>query len=397
MTDLRTVVGELMDSIAADLEAHLSMTARGKGHAYNTRSKLPASDPRGKGFANGPLDAWATSILRWTEKQLYTHLAADYVAPFFEAFVLFVAHHIKIHFRSHGANYIDPTDFVSIECGMFPLRNSVESQTAPARHLIVADAEIVGYPDDYKEAKPRLATKTKVLYFKQHNRRFSWGLTVSNRAIHAYVFGTDGIWASAAMDISSAKGHRALISLLVGWSLCSVDRLGFDPSIRHVVGGSIGGPYLKIDIHEMDERTGKVKPWAYYSQQCVGAADRLFGCHTRYFAASTSPESMDKPAFLIKDMWTTSGSGSADDTHESSFLNVLHAEFDKSSEFGGSFSRLVSSGPVYIGRDNTLVTDPTTTAFARLPSTTQGATKGSGDIKGSSSRCIRQHRHTVTK
>ncbi|KAJ2748669.1 hypothetical protein GGI19_006017, partial [Coemansia pectinata] len=268
MPDLRTVVGELVDNIAADLEARLSMTARGKGHAYDTRSKLRTSDPRGKGLANGPLDAWATDILKWTEKQSYTHLAADYVTPFFEAFVLFFAHHIKTHFRNHGASggfkpedcrlilpiaskdmdaehtdfdsadYVDPTDFATVECGMFSLSGSVESQAAPAHHLIVADAEIVGHPDDYNEAKLRLATKTKALYFNQHNRRFAWGLTVSNHTIHAYVFGTDGIWASTAMDISNEKGRRAFISLLVDWSLCSVDRLGFDPSIRYVVDGS---------------------------------------------------------------------------------------------------------------------------------------------------------------
>ncbi|KAJ2883637.1 hypothetical protein H4R27_002642 [Coemansia aciculifera] len=122
---------------------------------------------------------------------------------------------------------------------------------------------------------------------------------------------------------------------------------------------------------------------------------------------------MNTPAFLIKDVWTTSGGGSAGDTHEISFLNVLHAEFDKSSELSSSFSRLVSTGSVYINRGGTLVADSTATAFAGLPSITQGATKGSGDIKGlsssnaqrlssskaqrSSTSSVRQHRRTVTK
>ncbi|KAJ2869922.1 hypothetical protein GGH93_005970 [Coemansia aciculifera] len=147
----------------------------------------------------------------------------------------------------------------------------------------------------------------------------------------------------------------------------------------------------------MEESTGKVEPRMYYSQQYLGAADRLFGRHARYFAASTSRKSMDRPTFLIKDVWTTPGSGSAGDTHRSSFLNVVHAEFDKSSEFSSSFSRLVSSGPVYINRGDTLVADSTATAFARLPNTTQGATKGSNNAQGSSGTCVRQHRRTVTK
>ncbi|KAJ2097182.1 hypothetical protein GGI09_003969 [Coemansia sp. S100] len=172
------------------------------------------------------------------------------------------------------------------------------------------------------------------------------------------------------MDISGIKGRRALISLLVNWSLCSIDCLGFDPSIRYVVGRGSGCPYLEIDVHKMDKRTGKVEPQTYYSQRCLGAADRLTGCHARYFAASASPESMDKPAFLIKDR--------------------------------GSFVRLVSAGPVYISRD-IFVADSTATAFTGLPSATQDAAKADGNAQGSSSskvqcssdRQVRQHRRTV--
>ncbi|KAJ2425974.1 hypothetical protein GGF41_002222, partial [Coemansia sp. RSA 2531] len=229
-----------------------------------------------------------------------------------------------------------------------------------------------------------------------HNRRFAWGLAVSNCTIHAYVFGPDDIWASTAMDISGIKGRRAFISLLVDWSLCPVDHLGFDPSIRYVVDRCVGGPYLEIDVHKVNKSPGKVEPQTYYSQRCLGTADRLFGCHARYFAASASPESMDKPAFLIKDVWMTSNSNSADDTNESSVLNVLHAEFDKSNEFKGSFSQLVSAGPVCICR-GTFVIDSTATAFAGLPSTTQDVAKAGSNVQGSSSSCVRQHRRTVTK
>ncbi|KAJ2058672.1 hypothetical protein GGI17_004899 [Coemansia sp. S146] len=311
------------------------------------------------------------------------------------------------HTDFDSPDYVDPTDFANVKSGMFPLDSSVKRQAAlaPTPLLIVADAEIVGHPDDFNEAELRLATKTKALYFNQHNRRFTWELTVSNHTIHAYVFGTDGIWASTATDISSTKGHRAFISLLVSWLLCSVGRLGFGPSIRYVIDGSVGGPYLEIDVHEMDESTGKVKPHMYYSQQCLGAADRLFGRHARYFAASTSPKSMDKPAFLIKDMWAALGSGSADDTRESSFLDILHGTFDKSSEFYGSFSQLVSSGPVYINRGDTVVADSTAMAFAGLPSITQDTPKDNSNAQGSSnskvqrssSTCFRQHRRTVAK
>ncbi|KAJ2107578.1 hypothetical protein IW146_007242, partial [Coemansia sp. RSA 922] len=294
--------------------------------------------------------------------------------------MLFVAHHIKEHVRRHDITgilkpedcqlilpvnndmevkctdidsadsdsstdfympgYVDPTDLFSVKYGMFLLSSSMERQKAPAHHLIFADAEMVGHPDDYTKAKLRLAAKTKALFFNQHNCQFAWGLTMSNCTIHAYVFGPDDIWKSTAMDISGKKGHRAFILLLVYWSLCAIDRLGFDLSIRYVVDGCVSGPYLEIDVHRMDKSMGKVEPQMYYSQQCLGAADRLTGCHARYFAMSASPKSMDNPAFLIKDMWMTTGSGSAGDLHERLFLNVLHAKLDKSSEFSDSFVQL---------------------------------------------------------
>ncbi|KAJ2812212.1 hypothetical protein GGI24_006707, partial [Coemansia furcata] len=173
------------------------------------------------------------------------------------------------------------------------------------------------------------------------------------------------------MDISSAKGRRAFISLLVGWSLCSVDSLGFDPTIRYEIDQASGDPYLEIDVQEMDDNTGQVERRTYYSQRCIGAADRLTGCRARYFAASTSRESMDKPAFLIKDAWTASDDNFSSDVRESSFLKVLHAKFGKSSEFGGRFSQLLGSGPVCIDQGDTSVDDSTITAFAGLPGISQ--------------------------
>ncbi|KAJ2819827.1 hypothetical protein FBU31_005399, partial [Coemansia sp. 'formosensis'] len=264
---------------------------------------------------------------------------------------------------------------------MFPIRSAVERQPAPALHLVVANAEIVWHKGNYNEAELRLTKKTKALLFNQHNRRFTWGLAIRSHSIHAYVFGPDNIWASTAMDISSTKGRRAFISLLVNWSLCSVDCLGFDPTIRYEIDQASGDPCLEIDVLEMDEQTGQVESHTYYSQQCVGAANRLTGRHARYFTASTSRESMDKPTFLIKDVWATLDSNYANDNRESSFLNVLHAEFDESSEFGGRFSQLVSTGLVHISHGDTFVADSIIAAFAGLPSVSQ----------------VRQHRRTVVQ
>ncbi|KAJ1812311.1 hypothetical protein LPJ60_006581, partial [Coemansia sp. RSA 2675] len=325
--------------------------------------------------------------------------------------MLFVAHHINEYFMHDRASrflgpedcrlilpiassdmededsdassvaYVDPADFAAFEYGVFPIGSSVEKQMALAPHLVVGGAEVVRHKSDYGEAEQRLAKKTKALFFNQHNRRFAWGLTACSCTVRTYVFGMDDVWASPDMDIASAEGRQALVSLLVDWSLCPVDRLGFDPSIRYILDGDNGYPYLKIDVYEVGENTSHARKRAYYSQRCVGAADRLTGRRTRYFAASTDPKSMGEPAFLIKDVWSTSGSGSANDTRESSVLNILHAEFDGSSEFSNSFAQLVSAGPVSIRQGDALVADTTDTAFTGLPSTSR----------------TRQHRRTVTK
>ncbi|KAJ2467329.1 hypothetical protein GGI03_001626 [Coemansia sp. RSA 2337] len=429
---------------------------RGKGRDNGYWSEDTDSDNLGEGlFIGDSLDSWTSDILEWagfpvpdasdgskhsddsefSDDSDLTVWEANELAPCFESFVLFVAHYVKASFTRHVANgpfkldecrlilpvantnteaectdfdsvdFVNPMDFAHVKCGMFPLSSNVERQAAPASHLIVADAEIAMTKDDCDEAELRLATRTNMLYFNQHNRRFAWGLTASNRTIRLYVFGPDDIWQSTEMDITSAEGRQALISLLVNWSLCSVDSLGFDPSIRYFVDRNVGDPYLEIDVHKVNESTGKVGHCTYYSKRCVGAADRLTGRHARYFAASTTPESMDTPAFLIKDVWTTTSSGSTGDTRDISFLKTLRDAFGGTDKLKDSFSHLVSTGPVYVNRGGKPVLDSTTSVFAGLPSTAQGETKDSGESQGSSSSrvqglstsCIRQHRRTVSR
>ncbi|KAJ2106370.1 hypothetical protein IW146_007812 [Coemansia sp. RSA 922] len=408
-----------------------------------------------KGLGSDPLDVWTLRILEWagfsalgasvdsqqsddvehSNHSKFTVWKANEIALCFRSFVLFFAHHVKASFVQRNAtglfqpedyrlilpftrksrevecagflstNYVDSVDFAHIECGMFPLSSNVERQAAPASHLIVADAEIARTEDDCGEAELRLATRTNTLYFNQHNRRFTWGLTASNRTIRSYVFGPDDIWQSTEMDITSAEGRQALILLLVDWSLCSVDSLGFDPSIRYFVDRKVDDPYLEIDIHKVDESTGKVGHCTYYSKRCFGAAERLTGRHARYFAVSTTPESMDTPAFLIKDAWTTLSSGSAGDTREISFLKALRDAFGGTDKLKDGFSDFVSTGPVYVNRGGKPVLDSTATAFVGLLSTAQGETKDSSDnqgssssrIQGSSSNRVRQHRRTVSR
>ncbi|KAJ2105369.1 hypothetical protein IW146_008254 [Coemansia sp. RSA 922] len=323
---------------------------------------------------------------------------ANRITPSFEAFLLFVAHYVKTyvkHDRSVGksmsedcrltlpvidedmdgewtefnsADYVSLTALSRIACGMFPISSREERQVASTYHNIVAEVEIATDSDGLDGAVQGLAESTRVLFSNQLNRRFAWGLTASNRTIHSYVFGPDDIWQSTEMDITSAKGRQAFISLLVSWSLCPIDSLGFDPSIRYVVDERVGDPYLEIDVHAKNESTGLMHKHTYYSNMCIGSTDQLTGSRARYFATTSCPGMMNTPDLLVKDI-----------------------------EFSSRFSQLVTTGPVHFNQGGKLILDSTATAFAGLLTTTQEATNNSNAAQISSSSRARHHRRTVTK
>ncbi|KAJ2467441.1 hypothetical protein GGI03_001561 [Coemansia sp. RSA 2337] len=276
----------------------------------------------------------------------------------------------------NSADYVSLTALSRIACGMFPISSREERQVASTYHNIVAEVEIATDSDGLDGAVQGLAESTRVLFSNQLNRRFAWGLTASNRTIHSYVFGPDDIWQSTEMDITSAKGRQAFISLLVSWSLCPIDSLGFDPSIRYVVDERVGDPYLEIDVHAKNESTGLMHKHTYYSNMCIGSTDQLTGSRARYFATTSCPGMMNTPDLLVKDMWTT---------------------FNSDSNFSSRFSQLVTTGPVHFNQGGKLILDSTATAFAGLLTTTQEATNNSNAAQISSSSRARHHRRTVTK
>ncbi|KAJ2862725.1 hypothetical protein GGH94_004101 [Coemansia aciculifera] len=214
---LSTTAGKLASKIAADLEYSLSMSAQRRGHC---------NDSQDQGYNIDDLDAWAAGILEWTgfpaptasvdsqrsedsdiseysNDSDLTACEANNIAPSFEAFVLFVAHHIKAYVGKERAiglleledcrlilpvanedtkakradfdleAYVGSTGFVHIECGMFSLDSSVERQAAPAPHVIVANADIARENEEQSTTEQRLVTVAKALFAGQHSRRFA--------------------------------------------------------------------------------------------------------------------------------------------------------------------------------------------------------------------------------
>ncbi|KAJ2427041.1 hypothetical protein GGF41_001832 [Coemansia sp. RSA 2531] len=385
---LATTAATLSSMIATDLEARLSKLANdGENFADYSEMACP-SYPQDRGRDTDSLDAWALAVLEWADCSAPTASDASQnssdseCSDDSESCFLKAAQRPTAHIF-YCADHEDPYTMARVECGMFPLSgSSVERQKAPVPCHIVADAEIAADKYGLGGTVQRLDTKTRELYYNQHNRLFAWGLTIACRTICAHVYGLDDIWVSTAMDISGEKGRQAFISLLVDWSLCSTDCLRLDPSIRYALSDNVGNRCLEIDIYEVDESTSRVERRTYYSKECIGGAESLIGPQTRYFAAAPSLASVDTPTLLIKDTWIPINGDCADNMRDGRLiLDVIHKNFGNSSEFSGSFPQLVSAGPVYINRGCELVEDTTTTAFAGLPGVSE----------------VRQHRRIVTK
>ncbi|KAJ2105655.1 hypothetical protein GGI16_002262 [Coemansia sp. S142-1] len=369
--DTSSISDKLSSMIATDLEARLSKLANdGENFADYSEMACP-SYPQDRGRDTDSLDAWALAVLEWADCSAPTASDASQNSSDSECS------------DDSESYHEDPYTMARVECGMFPLSgSSVERQKAPVPCHIVADAEIAADKYGLGGTVQRLDTKTRELYYNQHNRLFAWGLTIACRTICAHVYGLDDIWVSTAMDISGEKGRQAFISLLVDWSLCSTDCLRLDPSIRYALSDNVGNRCLEIDIYEVDESTSRVERRTYYSKECIGGAESLIGPQTRYFAAAPSLASVDTPTLLIKDTWIPINGDCADNMRDGRLiLDVIHKNFGNSSEFSGSFPQLVSAGPVYINRGCELVEDTTTTAFAGLPGVSE----------------VRQHRRIVTK
>ncbi|KAJ2807016.1 hypothetical protein H4R20_001456 [Coemansia guatemalensis] len=155
-----------------------------------------------------------------------------------------------------------------------------------------------------KYAYAQLFDCTQDIYYYQIDRRFAWGLTCRGSVVNACIFGNYNVFASPNIDVTSAVGRLEFIRLLVGWSMCSMQQLGYDETVKAVKGL---GCY-RIMVPSADNPTVST---AYYTNEFVMGAERLFGRHCRCLLATeikpTERVTKDrpiKPTVVIKDLWT---------------------------------------------------------------------------------------------
>ncbi|KAJ2610374.1 hypothetical protein H4S08_003648 [Coemansia sp. RSA 1365] len=145
---------------------------------------------------------------------------------------------------------------------------------------------------------------TRNIYYNQPDRRFAWGLICCGSTVNACIFDKYKVYASPDIEMTSAAGRKEFVRLLVGWSLCRKQQLGYDETIQYME--ELGCYRIMVPKIEMPE---EVTP--YYSNVIIKGADRLFGRHCRCFLATDKVPSERvterKPIdanVVIKDSWS---------------------------------------------------------------------------------------------
>ncbi|KAJ1851876.1 hypothetical protein GGH12_005911 [Coemansia sp. RSA 1822] len=102
------------------------------------------------------------------------------------------------------------------------------------------------------------------------------------------------------MDITDSVGRAAYISFIVSLCYCTDYELGYDPTV-------VWNPDKEYWVIKCPDSTaakdGEMRVVNYYARDPIFEAERLFGRHTRGFAASLDPNLVDEPDTFIKDSW----------------------------------------------------------------------------------------------
>ncbi|KAJ2695207.1 hypothetical protein GGH99_000284, partial [Coemansia sp. RSA 1285] len=106
------------------------------------------------------------------------------------------------------------------------------AESAAGAALSTADEQDEKLDATTVQAFKQLFLYTRQVYANQCDRRFMWGITACDTRVRACVATSGGALASHEMDTSTEKGRREYIQLLVDWSMCDWQQLGFDPSVR---------------------------------------------------------------------------------------------------------------------------------------------------------------------
>ncbi|KAJ2160586.1 hypothetical protein GGF46_002128 [Coemansia sp. RSA 552] len=86
--------------------------------------------------------------------------------------------------------------------------------------------------DENQAALDELSACLDCIYQRQYNRRHAWGLAICGAHIYICWKLNDSTVVSPVLDMAIQEDRKALVRLLVDWSLCPLEHLGFDPEVR---------------------------------------------------------------------------------------------------------------------------------------------------------------------
>ncbi|KAJ2847473.1 hypothetical protein IWW36_003841 [Coemansia brasiliensis] len=346
---------EFADRVSSELEAFIIQNSTSAGHSSSSKGPVAAQSQTSSRYL--PLIYWiwmksnpsGLPATQSKEKQMY---------PWISAFIEFVAEKLAsiaqeghrprklVTFRKFDFMAADADDYRRIDMALTekPHQEPEITDEKGAYKNSLAIIEVKRRTSEQDQALQQLALYTRNLYSTQLNRRFAWGLTICQTRVVACIFGNDKILASSYMDVATPAGRKQFVSLLVNWSMCRSQQLGYDPTIG------------------FDEELGKCTISAsdgqeYICESGIFMAHSLFGRHTRCFKATLRDSDTE---YIIKDAWAYADD---DDSKvlrdEVEHLRRISTTLGNNEELHGTFPVLKAGGTVQIDHPGGIADDTT--------------------------------------
>ncbi|KAJ2230760.1 hypothetical protein IWW45_005684 [Coemansia sp. RSA 485] len=179
------------------------------------------------------------------------------------------------------------------------------------------------------------------------NRRFAWGMGICNGCIGLYIIENDHIIRDSTITFMDGYGGLDFVTLLVFWSFCSVDQLGFDPSVRY---NSEDGSW-EVDVYDEEkEQIGTL----FVDEHISGPSsfiDRRTVCWTCVEDANDIDTDDVHKLIVVKDIWCDASlcfSDSVRDKGEIFFLRKINKMLGHREDLKGMYPELVAAGTVHI-------------------------------------------------
>ncbi|KAJ2163004.1 hypothetical protein GGF46_000190 [Coemansia sp. RSA 552] len=166
--------------------------------------------------------------------------------------------------------------------------------------------------DKKQAALDELSTCLDCIYQRQHNRQHAWGLAICGAHIYVCWKLNDSTAVSPVLDMVIQGDRKALVRLLVDWSLCPLEHLGFDPEVRvsdsyrqRMARGDVSlADNISYETVFCDSRSG----WTVncVTTQTISTASSAFGAHPCVCVNQVEvPNSLGggHRLALIKDVW----------------------------------------------------------------------------------------------